>query len=77
MDQSEAKERNSSENASEYLPPQPPRRKNKTEDQRLEKAFELLTACSNQTMNDECQHFGNMIAAKLRNYDTVRCVNQN
>ena len=78
MDQSEAKERNSSENASEYLPPQPPRRKNKTEDQRLEKAFELLTACSNQTMNDECQHFGNMIASKLRNYnDTVLCVIQN
>jgi len=77
MDQSEAKEGNSSENASESLPPQPPRRKNKTEDQRLEKAFESLTACSNQTMDDECEHFGNMIAAKLRNYDTVRCVNQN
>jgi hypothetical protein len=77
MDQSEAKEGNSSENASESLPPQPPRKKKKTEDQRLEKAFELLTACSNQTMDDECQHFGNMIAAKLRNYDTVRCVNQN
>jgi len=40
----------------------------KTEDQRLEKAFELLTACSNKTMN-ECQHFENMIAAKLRNYN--------
>jgi hypothetical protein len=40
--------------------------------------FELLTACSNETMNDECQHFGNMIAAKLRNYnETVRCVIQN
>jgi len=76
MDQSEAREGNSSES----LPPQPPRKKKKTEDQRLEKAFELrvLTACSNQTMNDECQHFGNMIAAKLRNYnDTVRCVIQN
>jgi len=75
MDQSEAKERNSSENASESLPPQPPRKKKKTEDQRLEKAFELLTACSNQITNDECQHFGNMIAADLRNYnDTIRCV---
>jgi len=72
MDQSEVKEGNSSENASESLPP------GKTEDQRLEKAFALLTACSNQTMNDECQHFGNMIAAKLRNYnDTIRCVIQN
>jgi hypothetical protein len=78
MNQSEAKEGSSSENASESLLPQLPRKKKKTEDQRLEKAFTLLTACSNQTMNDECQHFGNMIAAKLRNYnDTVRCVIQN
>jgi hypothetical protein len=76
MDQSEAREGNSSES----LPPQSPRKKKKTEDQRLEKALELrvLTTCSNQTMNDECQHFGNMVAAKLRNYnDTVRCVIQN
>jgi len=29
-------------------------------------------------MNDECELFGNMIVAKLRNYnDTVRCVIQN
>ena len=29
-------------------------------------------------MNDVCQHFGNMIVAKLRNYnDTIRCVIQN
>jgi len=54
------------------------RKKKKTEDQRLEKAFELLTACSNHTMNEECQYFGNMIAAKLRNNnDTIRCVIQN
>jgi hypothetical protein len=65
--QSVAKEGNSSENASESQPSQPPRKKNKTEVQRLEKAFELLTDFSNQTTNDECQHFGNMIAAKLRN----------
>ena len=58
MDQSEAKEGNSSENASESLPPQPPRKKKKTENQRLEKAFEFLTACSNQSMNAECQHLG-------------------
>ena len=78
MELAEVKEENLSENASESLPSQPPRKKKKTEDQRLEKEFELLTACSNQTMNDECQHFGNMIAAKLRNYnDTVRCVIQN
>jgi hypothetical protein len=76
-DQLQAKEGNSSENASETLPPQPPSKKKKTEDQRLERAFELLTACSNQALNDNCQHFGNMIAAKLRNYDdTVRCAIQ-
>jgi len=29
-------------------------------------------------MNNECEHFGNMIATKLRNYnDTVQCVIQN
>jgi len=38
MDQSEAKKGNSSENASESLPPQPPRNKKKTEDHRLEKS---------------------------------------
>jgi len=52
MDQSKAKEGKSSENASESLPPQPPRKKKKMENQRLEKAFELLAACSNQTMKD-------------------------
>jgi len=61
MDQSKPKGVKSSENASQSPPPQPPRKKKKTVDQRLEKAFELLTACSNQTMNDECQQFGNMI----------------
>jgi hypothetical protein len=58
MDQSEAKG-SSSENENESLPPQPPRKKKKAEDPRLEKAFKLLTASSNQTMNYECQHFGN------------------
>jgi len=75
MDKSKAKEGKSSENASEPLPLQPPRKKKKSEDKRIEKAFELLTARSNQTMSEECQHFGNMVAAKLRNYnETVRCV---
>jgi len=41
--------------------------KKKTGDKHLEKAFELVTACSNQTMNNECQHFRNVMAAKLRN----------
>ena len=77
MDQSKFKEGKSNENGSESLPPQPPRKKKKAEDQCLEKAFELLTAFSNQSMNDECQHFGNMIAAKLRNYnEMVQCVIQ-
>lgn len=49
-----------------------------TEDQCLEKLFELLTTCSNQAINDGCQHFGNMIAEKLKNYnETVGCVIQN
>jgi hypothetical protein len=61
-DQSETKEGNSPEKANESLPPQPPRKKKKTEDQRLERAFELSTVCSNQAMNDEDQHFGNIIA---------------
>ena len=78
MDQSKAKEGKSFENAIESLHPAAIRKKKKTEDQRLEKAFELLSSCSNQTTNDECQNFGNMIAAKLRNYnETVRCVIQN
>ena len=77
MDQSKVKDGKSNENASESLPPQPPRKKKKAEDQCLEKAFELLTAFSNQSVNDECQHFGNMIAAKLRNYnEMVQCVIQ-
>jgi hypothetical protein len=67
-----------SENTSEFLPLQPQRKKKKTKDQLLEKGFYLLTACSNQAMNDECQHFWHMIAAGLKNYkDTVRCVIQN
>lgn len=47
------------------------------EAQHLEKAYELLTASSNQSINDECQHFGNIIAAKLRNYDMLWCAIQN
>jgi hypothetical protein len=62
---------------SESLPPQPPKTKTKTEDKRLDKAFELSTACSNQAL-DDCQHFGDVIAVKLRNYnDTLRYAIQN
>ena len=66
MNQSKAKEGKLSENASESLPPQPPRKKKKMEEQRLEKEFELLTTCSKQTMNDECHHFENTIATNLK-----------
>jgi hypothetical protein len=59
------------ENGSEFLPPQPPRKKKETEDKRLERMFEILTACSDQALNDDCQHFGNMISAKLRNFNDM------
>lgn len=55
----------------------PAEKKKKTEYQRLWKASELLTACSNQATKDECQNFGNMLATKLRNYDTMRCAIKN
>jgi len=34
----------------------------------IEILLEVLTACLSQAINDEYQHFGNMIAAKLINY---------
>jgi len=50
----------------------------KAEDQRLEKVFELLTARSNQAINDECHHSRNTTTTKLRTYsDTVKCAIQN
>jgi hypothetical protein len=70
-DQSEAKEGNSSANVSEFLPPQPSRQKNMTEGRCLQKASELLPACSNQAMDDECQHFWKMIASELVNYNDM------
>ena len=40
--------------------------------------FELLTARSNQAINDECHHSGNTTAAILRTcIGSVRCVIQN
>ena len=78
---SEVLEGNSSEKTSEFLPPPPPRcppKKKDTEEQRLEKAFELFAGCSNQALNDVCQIYGNMTAAKLRNRnDSVRSAFQN
>jgi hypothetical protein len=35
------------------------------EEQRLDTAFKILTASTNEK-NDECQHFGNLVACKLR-----------
>jgi hypothetical protein len=53
------------------------KKRNVSEDQRLDKAFELLTA-SASGMNDECQHFGHLVACKLRKYDeSIRCAIQN
>jgi hypothetical protein len=51
--------------------------KHKRDVQNFEKAFELLTVCSKQAISDECQYFINMIAVKLRNYDTIWCAIQN
>jgi hypothetical protein len=54
------------------------KKKANTEDKRVDRAFELLTACSNQALNDDCQHFGDVIAVKLRNYnDMLSCAIQN
>jgi hypothetical protein len=53
------------------LPPpsQPIIKKRKTtEDSRLDKAFELLTASVANSINDESQDFGNFVAKKLRKY---------
>ena len=68
MDQSKAKKRKASENASEYLPPPPqlPRKKKKAEDQRLEKAFVLLTACSNQTIERRVSTFWEYDGRKIK-----------
>lgn len=75
-DLSETLEGNSFEKTS-GSPPVSPKKKD-TEEQRLEKAFELFTGCSNQALNDVCQFYGNMTAAKLRNCnDSVHCAFQN
>jgi hypothetical protein len=53
-------------------------KKRMTEGRCLQKASELLPACSNQAMDDECQHFWKMIASELVNYnDMVWFVSQN
>lgn len=43
------------------------KRKATIEDRRLDKEFEILQTNS-QTIQDDCQHFGNFVAAKLRKY---------
>jgi hypothetical protein len=64
-----------SENINPFLAPQPAK---KTEDQRLEKVFELLTGRSNQAISDGCHHSGNTTAAILRTCsESVRCAIQN
>lgn len=44
------------------------KRKATKEDRRLDKAFEILET-SSQAIQDDCQHFGNLIAVKLRKFD--------
>jgi hypothetical protein len=63
----------------DWIPaPTLPPKKMDTEEQRLEKVFELFTGFSNQALNDVCQRFGNMTAARLRNCNgTVSCALQN
>jgi len=38
------------------------------EDRRLNKTFKILKT-NNQTIQDDCQHFGNLVAAKLRKFN--------
>ncbi|XP_076062183.1 uncharacterized protein LOC143037597 isoform X2 [Oratosquilla oratoria] len=53
---------------SHHKSPTPKSKKPKTsDDQRLDKAFELLMATANQ-VNDENHHFGNLVASKLRSW---------
>ncbi|KOX69001.1 hypothetical protein WN51_06752 [Melipona quadrifasciata] len=44
------------------------KRLNSSVDQRLDKAFRILTTSAHQ-LNDESYHFGNLVASKLRSYD--------
>lgn len=44
------------------------KRKAITEDRRLDEVFEIHKT-SSQTISDECQHFGNLVAAKLRKFN--------
>ncbi|XP_070156462.1 uncharacterized protein [Polyergus mexicanus] len=43
------------------------KRKATMEDKRLDKTFEILQT-SSQAIQDDCQHFGNLVAAKLRKF---------
>lgn len=60
-------------------PTQPIIKKRKTiEDDRLDKAYELLTASATNSINDESQDFGNFVAKKLRKYsDKTQSLVQN
>lgn len=60
------------EDASEGVPPEPspkpPTRKRRQteEDHQLSTAFNILTTCTPNTINDESQQFANFVAVKLR-----------
>lgn len=44
------------------------KRKATTEDKRLDRAFKILETTS-QIIQDDCQHFGNLVASKLRKFN--------
>ncbi|XP_063223261.1 uncharacterized protein LOC134531480 [Bacillus rossius redtenbacheri] len=55
----------------------PKKKKQRVEDARLDKAFHILSSTASQ-LNDECQHFGNLVASKLRQYNVdTRCTIEN
>ncbi|RXG68728.1 hypothetical protein Avbf_01717 [Armadillidium vulgare] len=61
----------------ENIVPTPVRKRRKLEEVRLDKPLQITTGSISPIRNDECQHFGNFIASKLRNYDDItRCAIQ-
>lgn len=49
-----------------------PRKKGKkdTTDERLDKAFQLLTAAADESENDECKSYGFFVGNKIKNYNS-------
>lgn len=60
------------DNMPSLTPPVSKKRKRTIEDQRLDKAFEILTASvSKERQDDECHIFGNLIAKKMEKYSPI------